>query len=123
MPPKRTEHFKRVHTDLRHIGADARRLRTQLFLLLLHLGVRFGPQVVGDNLVAEHRDALLREFLRASRDSSETAPRETHGHVCAAVILTARSSSRSGDRSSGIMTWLRKDGVFSFLSSLLMVFS
>lgn len=37
--------------------------------------------------------------------------------------LTAKSSSRSGDRRSGIITWFRKDGVFSFLSSLLMVFN
>lgn len=39
------------------------------------------------------------------------------------MTLTAKSSSRSGDRRSGIITWLRKDGVFSFLSSLLMVFN
>lgn len=39
------------------------------------------------------------------------------------LILTAKSSSRSGDRSSGIITCVRKDGVFSFLSSLLIVFN
>lgn len=53
-------------TDLRHLWADPRRLYTQLLLLLLHLRVRLGPQVVRYNLMAEHWDAQLREFLQGA---------------------------------------------------------
>lgn len=58
---------------------------------------------------------------------SKKKPKKTHieglTHQSRVLILTAKSSSRSGDRSSGIITWLRKDGVLSFFSSLLIVFN
>lgn len=113
-------------SDLCHLRANPCCLHTQLFLLLLHLWIRLSPQVVWNNLMAEHRDALLSEFLWGEQAEPETDRSERclqspiRGAECR---LTAKSSSRSGDRSRGIMTWLRKDGVFSFLSSLLMVFS
>ena len=106
-----------------HLRAYTCGLCTQLFLLLLHLWIRLGPQVVWHNLVAEYRDTLLCEFLTENKQMWWMARSETLQWLWEWKILTAKSSSRSGDRSRGIMTWLRKDGVFSFLSSLLIVFS
>lgn len=61
----------RVQTNLGHIGANTCCLCTQRFLLLLHLWVRFGPQVVRYDLMAEHWNALLREFLRAGKQTAQ----------------------------------------------------
>lgn len=64
-------YFMRVQTNLGHIGANTCCLCTQRFLLLLHLWVRFGPQVVRYDLMAEHWNALLREFLRAGKQTAQ----------------------------------------------------
>ena len=44
---------------LSRLWAESSRLSTELLLQLLHLGVRLRPQVVRDDLMAEHRHPLL----------------------------------------------------------------
>lgn len=67
----------RPPSHLRHLWADPGSLSTQLLLLLLYLRVRFGSQVVWDDLVAEHRDSLLGEFLPEGREGGQRVrPRE-----------------------------------------------
>lgn len=108
---------------LRHLRANPCCFSTQLLLLLLHLRVRFGPQVIRDDLVAEHWDSLLGEFLSGKDRRGWKVTSERRVRRKEPKVLTAKSSSRSGESSSGMMTWWRNEGVFSFLSSLLIVFS
>lgn len=58
-------------THLRNLDTDACCLCTQLLFLLLHLWVGLGPQVVRDNLMAEHWEALLCEFLWNSKEDNK----------------------------------------------------
>lgn len=53
---------------------------TQLFLLLLHLWIRLGAQVIRHNLMAEHRHALLCQFLESG--GSVYGGKQRVGYVC-----------------------------------------
>lgn len=55
-------------TDLRHLWADACSFSAQQLLLLFHLWVRLGAQVVWYNLMAEDGHTLLRQFLIENTD-------------------------------------------------------